>query len=195
MAESKNVASDEEEKTAESEPFDTTRADEYEVASITRSRISKIRGGGHRTEFRVKWVGHDDSTWEPMDSLAEKCPLLFEEMEKTSRQNLIKSLGKGATVPKNFASFPQIPAKILSHFKDSSEFIPKGSEKVLNISNEICRNNEIFWLVSFISGPNLVYVRQCVMEYYFPTDSAYFHKVVLGKKGSMERALQKMKNK
>lgn len=177
--------------------FDTTKTTEYEVASITRSRVEKTLNGEYRTEFRVKWKGFKELTWEPMEFLADKCPLLFESLQKESAKKMRKSLHNAtAAVPTKIPNFPQIPAKILSQFKDPIEFVPNGNEVVENIVHEICRNGSvIFWLVSFIGGPNLVYVRQCVMEYYFPTDSAFFHKVLEGKKLSMDHCLERLGKK
>lgn len=161
---------------------------EFTVSKVTQNRIVKLPRGQYRTEFRVKWDGHPQLTWEPMENLADNCCHLFEDLEKSGKQKFAQKIGKTSSGPHELPastalrSFAVIPSVISSGFTNSIEFIPKGTEEVKHIAQEITRDNCVFWLVSFSPSPNLAYVRKCVMEYYFPTASSYFHKYLKSKK-------------
>lgn len=166
----------------------------WEVERITRVRMWKQDGGDIRAEFHVKWVGHNSLTWEPMESVS-MVPLLLEEMETRCRREKEHGMAlvtnrSSVPVGNTTGYCPQIPAEFLSRFKHSAEFVPLGTEIVKNIGHETVDRGVLLWSVTFMDKPGYFFVRKCVMEYYFPVESAFFHENMSKKEGGMRRVLK-----
>jgi hypothetical protein len=160
-------------------------SEEFKVQSITRHRVRRIETGEVRTEFYVKWIGHKKGSWEPMEVLCEKCALLFERFQNASHKKMMKSqervLGK-APNPDTTPKFPQISQQFLNGFTNATESVPNGTEVVQDISAEIRGQDSVkLWIVTFVGKPGAMFIRKCVMEYYFPYDAAFFNKYLLSK--------------
>ena len=147
----------------------------WEFTGFSQSQIVK-ENGHFVTKFQVKWMTKE-KTFEPMEELYH-CPLMFEQFEKDQRKKLLAPLRKSKKNPDltdPMANVPTIPFKILDTFNDKEEFLPKGSEIVMEILSERLKEGEMFWLVMFKGVQGFCLVRKCIMEYYFPFASAFFH--------------------
>jgi hypothetical protein len=152
----------------------------YGVERITQVRMRKDRKGCVHTEFRVRWNGDGGFSWEPMSSVSI-VPLLLEELELKSKKQQLKRIGHVANntmVCSTVGAFTQIPSAFLSKFKHPAEFIPTGTEVVRNIAEEIVDKGVELWSTTFMGLEGFYFVRRCVMEYYFPVDSALFHEML-----------------
>jgi hypothetical protein len=141
--------------------------------------------GEVRTEFLVHWLEYKERTWEPMDTLCVKCPLLFEKFQNDSHKKILKrqskALGKSLN-PDSTPKVPQMSQKFLNSFKNEAESIPKGTETVEDISAEIRGPDSVkLWIVTFVGRPGPLFIRKSVMEYYFPFDAALFNKYLVSK--------------
>lgn len=164
----------------------STNEKEYDVDKIYRPKFKKVKNK-FVTQFRVKWSIYGDKTDERLDNIC-RCPFLIEDMERRQRSNMAKSMGRSTDQTQGFAALPQIPKKVACTFNDPAETIPKGNEVVKSIMCEFERRSGVkFWCVTFMGEKGIFVVRQCVMEYYFPTASAYFHLKMLQKQESMNR--------
>lgn len=162
------------------EPSAQNSAEEaYEVEDITQSRIHKNLHGDIRAEFKVKWKGYTEKTWEPLESLYKTCPLLIEKLEMKGRQKLQTDLNKcqlGKGGVKNNRAFPVIPKEFLKHFKHAIEHVPTGNETIrdiLYVTQDDERN--VFWAMRFMNDSNFYFVRKCIAEYYYPVAASMFH--------------------
>lgn len=149
---------------------------QWDIDSFLSTKVVK-ESGCFITKFNVKWADKK-TTLEPMETLFH-CPLLFEIYEKKERKKLLKNLGnlsQNSNITETLGNFPAFPMSILQTFKDPAEYIPSGRETIMDIMKEgIRENGDTFWWVLFKNVFGICIVRKCLMEYYFPMASAFFH--------------------
>lgn len=151
---------------------------EFAVEDISDIRIRKNEKGLFVTEYEVKWVGYTEKNWEPMENLFH-LPLLLKAFTKRYRTRMLAKLTtdqrRNKAITSSFGNFPAIPKSVARQFNHDIESIPTGNEKVIEIPYEFKRDGEFFWDVRFEGDHNIYFIRKCVMEYFFPEDSANFH--------------------
>jgi hypothetical protein len=126
----------------------------------------------NETIFKVKWLGHKETSMEPLENLTTM-PLLVHVFVISSEKSF-HALFSEVTRPN--ASFPQAPRRILSQCNSKDEYIPTGSEKIAKIRHEFNQGKKgKFWLVTFFRT-GTKFVRKSLMEYYFPVESVGFLK-------------------
>jgi hypothetical protein len=163
---------------------------EYDIKTILRSRIHTTKAGETRAEFHVKWDKSEVLTWEPMEQLSH-CPLLLESFETRHRAKMVKIAAKSKVDASSFGNFPTVSKDFLKKWRNPKEHIPKGNETVKHIAYEMRRDERnIFWFVSFMKDKNMYFVRKCLMEYYFPCASAYFHLNMVKKEKKIQHFLE-----
>jgi hypothetical protein len=170
----------------------------FKVHRITRSRLARVAGGTVRTEFHVKWVGEVGErvkfTWEPMEAVS-MCPLLLEEMEEKVAREQLSTLGDARhddETLRAMSKFPVIRSEFKSKFALPAEFIPHGNETVQDIFGESNYRGVMLWSVKFMGKPGFYFIRKCVMEYYFPVESAFFHENMARKERGMSQIVSGM---
>jgi hypothetical protein len=160
----------------------------YDVEEITDSRVAKFNGGW-RAEFWVKWKGFRRGCWEPMNQLFQNCAFLFEDYEKRSGRKIRRAAekSKGGELEERVPNFPPVAKGILKHFNNPQEYVPTGKEEIMDISKSPIKisESESFLFVQFMRRQTISIVRPCLLEYFFPSDCAYFHKKMSAKHTSV----------
>lgn len=148
------------------------------VESISKHRINP---DSLQCEFSVKWKGWDkkDNTWEPLSNVRD-VPLILRNFSLKSRAGILKETGEiseeaAAAIP----NFPQIPNELLAKMKASSdprEFFPTGTETFVRVVSQFVDPNSklMLWKVYFDNFAAPRFIREAIMSYYWPEDSALF---------------------
>jgi hypothetical protein len=148
-----------------SESFDVDKIISHRVVSKTI------------TKFKIKWSGYKrkDCTEEEIETLFS-IPLLLMEYVHQSREKFRSR--QPSQEADSGATFTTVHRSILNQCKLEDEYIPKGNEHVGKFVAQCDRGTEgLFWLVKFMEMPdNFVFVRKCLMVYYFPMESMRFMK-------------------
>lgn len=149
--------------------------EEFAVESISSHRLDKAT---LQTQFRVKWVGYQEPSWEPIDNVF-KCPKLITDMIGRKTAEHAKSLAKlevSAEALANHPRFPVLDRATCSKFNDPIEFIPNGNEHLHWIIDErLSDKGNLIWKVLFkenVKAPR--FVRKAVVCYYWPLEAALF---------------------
>jgi hypothetical protein len=149
----------------------------HEIEKVINHRVEK-RGGKWITTFRCRWkkFSRDADTWEPLANL-ETCPKLLGNyiLMKTQRHRAYEKINR---LPPSKGRLRPPNKDCLQSFGNKRDlwYIPEGDEFVKSILSELKVGKETFLAVVFRHlKPDMVHVPQCLMEYYFPLETALLY--------------------
>jgi hypothetical protein len=168
---------------------------EYTSEGILSHRFNKDT---LQTEFKVKWVGFETPTWEPIDCVY-MCPKFMIDMiakKMAERAKSLKEFKLSAEALANHPKFPVLDSVSCSKFKEPIEFIPKGSEEIHWVIDErITEKGTLLWKVLFKSDLNAPrFVRKAVVCYYWPLAACLFLTEWVEKKKRRDQRLRDLQD-